>query len=148
MQSKRSSRVSDVSSSVRESQQSSVQEDLKYQSRESAASANMQRRWETELASRAKRIEELLLSERELQQTVQQLRTEIERRQDEVPNKARQIEAEVTQKYEKEISFYRHETERFIAENTQLKKDLVSRGFEIEELKRSVYQAEEQLRFR
>jgi hypothetical protein len=46
-----------------------------------------------------KRIEELLLSERGLQQTVHQLKAELERRQDEIPSKAKQIEAEINHKF-------------------------------------------------
>lgn len=44
--------------------------------------------------------------------------------------------------------FFKKETERFIAENTQLKKDLVTKGFEAEELRRTLRQSEDQLRFR
>lgn len=147
-QSGRSSRVSEDESSVRESKVSSAQEDSKYIQRESAVSANLQRRLENELSAKMKRIEELMLSERELQQTVTQLKSELERRQDEAPGKAKQIEAEVAHKFEKEVDYYKQETERFIAENTQLKKDLVTKTFEVEELRRTADYAEQQLRYR
>lgn len=131
-QSNKTSRVSDAESSVQDSRMSSAREDSKYMPRESAASISLQRRLEGELSAKMKRIEELMLSERELQQTINQLKGELERRQDEAPNKAKQIEAEVANKFEKEIDFYKHETERFITENTVLKKELVTKSFEIE----------------
>jgi vacuolar-type H+-ATPase subunit H len=140
--------VSDVESSVQNSQVSSAREDSKYLPRESAASVTLQRRLEGELAAKMKRLEELMLNERELQQTINQLKNELERRQDEAPSKAKQIEAEVSHKFEKEVEYYKQETEKFIVENTQLKKELVTKSFEIEELKRAADYSEQQLRYR
>jgi len=143
----KTSRVSDESS-VQDSQVSSAQDDSKYLPRESAASATLQRRLESELSARVKRIEELTLNERELQQTIHQLKSELERRQDEAPGKAKQIEAEVAHQFQKEVEYYKQETEKFISENTQLKKELVTKSFQIQELQRTADFAEQQLRYR
>jgi hypothetical protein len=91
--------VSNVESSIQDSHSHSIHESSKYLLRESAARITLQKRLESELSSKLKRVEELLLSERELQQTVHQLKAELERRQDEVPSKAKQIQAEITYKF-------------------------------------------------